>query len=35
VWLDFGFIDPTRNMKWYAQKVVEARRRLNLEHSVV
>ncbi len=30
-----GFIDPTRNMKWYATKLIEARQRLDLKHSVV
>lgn len=29
------FIDPTRNMKWYATKLVEARQRLSLKSSVV
>lgn len=30
-----GFIDPTRNVKWYATKLVEARQRVNMKHSVV
>jgi len=30
-----GFIDPRRNMKWYATKLVEARQRLNIKFSVV
>jgi hypothetical protein len=30
-----GFIDPTRNMKWYATKLIEARQRLDLKSSVV
>ena len=29
------FIDPTRNMKWYASKLVEKRRHFDLKHSVV
>lgn len=29
------FIDPRRNVKWYAPKLVRARRRLNLRYSVV
>jgi hypothetical protein len=29
------FIDPTRNMKWYAQALIDCRQRLNLKHSVV
>jgi hypothetical protein len=30
-----GFIDPTRNVKWYATKLIEARQRLELKYSVV
>jgi hypothetical protein len=30
-----GFIDPTRNMKWYATKLIEARQRTDLKFSVV
>jgi hypothetical protein len=30
-----GFIDPTRNMKWYATKLIKARQRLELKDSVV
>lgn len=30
-----GFIDPVRNMKWYATKLIQARQRLNLKASVV
>lgn len=30
-----GFIDPRRNMKWYAKKLIDARQRLDLKHSVV
>lgn len=30
-----GFIDPRRNMKWYATKLIASRQRLNLRHSVV
>ncbi len=30
-----GFIDPLRNMKWYATKLVDARQRLDLKYSVV
>ena len=29
------FIDPTRNMKWYAQALIDCRQRLDLKHSVV
>lgn len=29
------FVDPTRNMKWYANKLIAARQRLNIKHSVV
>jgi hypothetical protein len=29
------FIDPTRNMKWYATKLVSARQRLDIKFSVV
>ena len=29
------FIDPMRNMKWYAEKLVDARQRANLKNSVV
>lgn len=29
------FIDPRRNMKWYAKKLIDARQRLDLKHSVV
>jgi hypothetical protein len=32
---NIGFIDPTRNMKWYATKLIAARQRLNLKNSVV
>ena len=30
-----GFIDPRRNMKWFAKKLIDARQRLNLKTSVV
>jgi hypothetical protein len=30
-----GFIDPMRNMKWYATKLIDARQRLDLKSSVV
>ena len=30
-----GFIDPRRNIKWYATKLVNARQRLNIKYSVV
>lgn len=30
-----GFIDPRRNMKWYASKLISARHRLDMGHSVV
>jgi hypothetical protein len=29
------FIDPRRNMKWYAKSLIESRQRLNLKYSVV
>lgn len=29
------FIDPMRNMKWYASKLIKARQRLNIKNSVV
>jgi len=29
-----GFVDPQRNMKWYAKKLIEARQRLDLKYSV-
>jgi len=29
------FIDPMRNMEWYASKLVEARKRCKMKHSVV
>ena len=30
-----GFVDPRMNMKWHATKLIEARQRLDLKHSVV
>lgn len=30
-----GFVDPRRNMKWYATKLIAGRQRINLRHSVV
>ena len=30
-----SFVDPRRNMKWYATKLIEARHRLDIKHSVV
>ncbi len=30
-----GFIDPTRNMKWYATKLIQARQRCDIKVSVV
>lgn len=30
-----GFIDPRRNMKWYATKLIDARQRLDMKFSVV
>ncbi|MDI9432628.1 MAG: abortive infection system antitoxin AbiGi family protein [Planctomycetota bacterium] len=30
-----GFIDPQRNMKYYAKKLIEARQRVDLKYSVV
>lgn len=30
-----GFVDPRRNIKWYATKLIEARQRLDIKHSVV
>lgn len=32
-WLQF--IDPKRNMKWYADKLIKARQKHDLKHSVV
>lgn len=32
---DVSFLDPRRNMKWYATQLVQARQRLNLKFSVV
>lgn len=32
---DVKFIDPMRNIKWYANKLVEARKRCDMKHSVV
>jgi hypothetical protein len=29
------FVDPTRNMKWYATTLIEARQRLDLKYSVI
>jgi hypothetical protein len=29
------FVDPTRNIKWYANKLIDARKRLDILHSVV
>jgi hypothetical protein len=29
------FVDPTRNIKWYAKKLINARKRLKILHSVV
>jgi hypothetical protein len=33
--LDIDFVDPRRNMKWYAKKLVDARNRLGIKNSVV
>lgn len=30
-----GFIDPKRNMKWYATKLIERRKELGMKHEVV
>lgn len=32
---DIKFIDPRRNAKWYAKKLIEVRKKLSLEYSVV
>lgn len=32
---EVGFVDPRRNMKWDAKKLIEARQRLDLKFSVV
>lgn len=32
-WVEF--IDPQRNMKWYAEKLVNARKKHSLQYSVV
>jgi hypothetical protein len=29
------FVDPTRNMKWYADKLIESRKRLGIKYSVI
>lgn len=29
------FMDPRRNMKWYSSKLIEARQRIDIEHSVL
>lgn len=34
-WKGIQFIDPTRNVKWYASKLIAARQRLNIKYSVV
>lgn len=30
-----SFVDPTKNMKWYATKLIQARQRLDMKYSVV
>jgi len=34
-WQGVNFIDPTRSVKWYASKLIAARRRLDIKYSVV
>ena len=34
-WQGIKFIDPTRNVKWYASKLIDARQRLDIKYSVV
>lgn len=34
-WQGIKFIDPTRNVKWYASKLIAARQRLDIKYSVV
>ena len=35
LWSGIQFVDPTRNMKWYADKLIESRKRLGIKYSVV
>ena len=35
LWNEVGFVDPKRNLKWYAKKLIDARQRLDLKYSVV
>jgi hypothetical protein len=35
LWPEIDFIDPRRNIKWYATQLIEARQRLDLKFSVV
>jgi hypothetical protein len=35
LWHEVEFIDPTKNMKWYATKLLRARKRTDLKYSVV
>ena len=35
LWPEIPFVDPTRNMKWYANKLIESRKRLRMKDSVV
>ena len=33
--VDIKFVDPQRNLKWYAKELIDARQRLNLKESVI
>jgi len=35
LWPEIPFVDPTRNMKWYANKLIDSRKRLGIKDSVV
>jgi len=35
LWPEIPFVDPTRNMKWYANKLLDSRKRLKIKDSVV
>lgn len=35
LWNPIEFIDPTRNIKWYATKLINARQRLDIKYSVI
>ncbi|MCH7690947.1 MAG: hypothetical protein IIA17_07890 [candidate division Zixibacteria bacterium] len=35
LWTGIGFVDPTRNLKWYAKKLIAARQKFDLKFSVI